>query len=257
MDVQPPERFAAVPAQTSVDGPIAVELIPAPEPWEVARKLAHLPHLLFLDSAERHRERGRYSYVMAEPRTFISANALDCAPFGLDSLIQSMLEERPAIGGLPPFQGGLAGLFGYGLGREFERVPAPRTNDFGIPDLHLGVYDCVVSFDHNQNRAWIVSGGKECEARLQETIRLLQTNPAILAAPSPAALASLAPQFPLPGSPGVTSNFNRAGYEAAVAKVVEYIRAGDCYQVNLSQRLLAPLREHPLELYGQIGRAHV
>ncbi len=252
MDVQPPEWFAAVPVQTSGDGPIAVELIPAPEPWEVARKLAHLPHLLFLDSAERHRERGRYSYAMAAPRTFISANALDCAPFGLDSLIQSMLEERPAIGGLPPFQGGLAGLFGYGLGREFERVPAPRTNDFGSPDLHLGVYDCVVSFDHNQNRAWIVSGGKACEARLRETIRLLNANPAILTAPSPAPLASLAPQFPLPGSPGVTSNFNRAGYEAAVAKIVEYIRAGDCYQVNLSQRLLAPLREHPLELYGRL-----
>ena len=89
-------RFEAVPLQTPADGPIAVELIPAPDPWDVARALAHLPHLLFLDSAERHEERGHYSYVMADPRTFISANALDCAPFGLDSLVESMMERRPS-----------------------------------------------------------------------------------------------------------------------------------------------------------------
>jgi para-aminobenzoate synthetase component 1 len=60
------------------------------------------------------------------------------------------------------------------------------------------------------------------------------------------------PQHPLPGFPGVTSSFDRTGYEAAVERVVEYIRAGDCYQVNLSQRLLAPLREHPLDLYSRL-----
>ena len=64
--------------------------------------------------------------------------------------------------------------------------------------------------------------------------------------------SNCAPQFPLPGFPGVTSNFSRADYEAAVRRVVEYIHAGDCFQVNLSQRLLAPLREHPLELYGRL-----
>ena len=249
-------RFEAVPVQTPADGPIAVELIPAPDAWEVARSLAHLPHLLFLDSAERHEERGRYSYVMAEPRTFISANALDCAPFGLDSLVESMMEHRPSAGeasGLPPFQGGLAGLFGYGLGREFERIPAPRTNDFGSPDLHLGVYDCVVGFDHNQNRAWIVSGGEGREARLRQMLRAIQSSRVGTRTPIPTSPTDsmLAPQFPLPGFPGVSSNFDRAGYEAAVAKVVEYIRAGDCYQVNLSQRLLAPLLEYPLELYGR------
>jgi para-aminobenzoate synthetase component 1 len=52
----------------------------------------------------------------------------------------------------------------------------------------------------------------------------------------------------------VTSNFDRDGYEAAVARVVEYIRAGDCFQVNLSQRLLASLREHPLDLYDRLRR---
>src|SRR5262245_5362939 len=47
--------------------PLVEELVPAPDPWEVARRLSHLPHLLFLDSADPHPERGRYSYVTADP----------------------------------------------------------------------------------------------------------------------------------------------------------------------------------------------
>ncbi|MCI0701098.1 MAG: hypothetical protein L0241_08445, partial [Planctomycetia bacterium] len=58
--------------ETPPGGPLAVELIPAPDPWDVARRLAHLPQLLFLDSAEKHQERGRYSYVAAEPVRFYS-----------------------------------------------------------------------------------------------------------------------------------------------------------------------------------------
>jgi para-aminobenzoate synthetase component 1 len=65
-------------------------------------------------------------------------------------------------------------------------------------------------------------------------------------------LTKLCPQYPLANFPNVTSNFSREGYEAAVRRTVEYIHAGDCFQVNLSQRLLAPLREYPLELYGRL-----
>src|SRR5438552_18903771 len=60
-------QFEAVPVPTPDGGPLAVELVPAPDPWDVARRLAHLPHLLFLDSAEKHPTRGRYSYVTADP----------------------------------------------------------------------------------------------------------------------------------------------------------------------------------------------
>ena len=47
--------------------PLVEELIPSPDPWDVARKLAHLPYLLFLDSADPHPVLGRYSYVAADP----------------------------------------------------------------------------------------------------------------------------------------------------------------------------------------------
>src|SRR6186997_723992 len=92
--------------------PLVEELIPCPDPWDVARKLAHLPHLLFLDSSDRHPERGRYSYVMADPSEWI-----DDADRGFDILQERHTNSRTnrIDAKLPSFQGGHAGLFGYGL----------------------------------------------------------------------------------------------------------------------------------------------
>ena len=225
-----------------MDVPVAVELVPATDPWQVARKLAHLPNLLFLDSSEFHPDRGRYSYVMAAPDA-VQPHFQDLNP----------TEARSSIPDLPPFQGGVAGLFGYGLGREFERIPAPRRDEFQVPDQFTGTYVWVVSFDHVLNRAWIVAPDRSRLEWVRAQFREPAAQARVNAGPClRVGLPTLAPQYPLPGFPGVTSGFDRSGYEAAVARVVEYIRAGDCYQVNLSQRLLSPLREHPLDLYGRL-----
>src|SRR5947207_11114359 len=63
------------------------------------------------------------------------------------------------VEGLPPFQGGAAGVFGYDLCHHLEKLPRPRIDDFEIPDLAVGVYDWVLAFDHVVNRAWIISTG--------------------------------------------------------------------------------------------------
>jgi para-aminobenzoate synthetase component 1 len=250
-------QFEAVPVPTPAGGPVVVELVPAPDPWAVARRLAHLPHLLFLDSADKHPDRGRYSYVMAEPESFSEgwAGRPPSDPLYADRLDLSKFRQ-PTVDHLPPFQGGVAGLFGYGLGRAFERVPKSRFDEFRAPDLVTGMYTWVVSFDHAAGRAWLVSTRTEAGDRRKKMLELLRSPrgadaPRSVGAP-PLPASALAPQYPLPGVPGVTSNFDRAGYEAAVARVVEYLNAGDCFQVNLSQRLLAPLREHPLDLYARL-----
>ncbi|WP_052560943.1 aminodeoxychorismate synthase component I [Gemmata sp. SH-PL17] len=244
---------------TPPGGPLAVELVPPPDPWAVARKLAHLPHLLFLDSAEKHADRGRYSYVSADPYGIAS-------DFASRRQMETVPRHIAAISGLPPFQGGYAGLFGYGLGRHFERIHATKFDEFEVQELALGRYDWVFSFDHHQRRAWIVSTGEigiEWPKQVERAGSRLRDVLAWLSRPYEMRLcdreylsdlpeSALAPQHPLPGFPGVTSNFDRAGYEAAVRRAVEYVHAGDCFQVNLSQRLLAPLREHPLELYSRL-----
>jgi para-aminobenzoate synthetase component 1 len=268
MDDGAPLQFDAVPVPTPPGGPLAVELVPAPEPWAVARRLAHLPHLLFLVSAEKHPDRGRYSYVAANPTVWATDALYGLSPMAFqDAALMTNYCRLPTLEGLPPFQGGLAGLFGYGLNRVLEpRVPASRFDEFPSPVVALGVYDWVVSFDHSTGRAWLISTGFDdgdmsaddwereiqAEHRRDQILEVMRAsrkdNPGVNTPGSP----KLCRQYPLPGFRGVTSNFDRAGYEAAVRRVVEYIRAGDCFQVNLSQRLLAPLREHPLDLYGRL-----
>ncbi len=252
MDAGAPLQFEAIPVPTPPGGPLAVELVPAPDPWEVARHLAHLPHLLFLDSSEKHADRGRYSYVSADPRNWSSVRLDDIARCNGNPIFGTMSQwtsTQLRIEGLPPFQGGEAFLLGYGANRTLERIPRPHHDEFELPDRVSGVYEWVVSFDHDTNRAWIVATSRSRGDRVRELLRAGSAD--IPRSPQDKQFA-LAPQFPLSGYPGVTSNFDRAGYEAAVRRVVEYIHAGDAFQVNLSQRLLAPLREHPLELYGRL-----
>jgi len=272
METGAPLQFSTVPVNTPPGGPLAVELVPAPCPWAVARKLAHLPHLLFLDSADKHPDRGRYSYVSADPRWWYNS-----VPPGLELERPSLLPhyahlssgleacKQATVPGLPPFQCGVVTLAAYELNRHFEaRVGYRWGRDFESPDEAYGVYDWVVCFDHEQNRAWLITTGpftKKREARKRARAKRLREIVAVLRDPTTAPPRSipqiqprlpLAPQFPLPGFPGVTSNFDRAGYEAAVRRAVEYVHAGDVFQVNLSQRLLAPLTEHPFELYGRL-----
>ena len=262
-------QFEAVPVRTPAGGPLAVELVPAPDPWAVAGRLAHLPHLLFLDSADRDSPHGRYSYVTAG---CLSLGISHRRPSGGDPLLseRSDLNLLPlrSVAGLPAFQGGVAGVFGYELGLALERVPEPRSDEFGLPGVAAGTYDWVVSFDHAAGRAWVVSTGFPETRRgwraaaaghrlrwVLGQLRAARPPGRLLTSAGPSLPPSaLAPQHPLPGFPGVTSNFDRAGYEAAVARAVEYVHAGDVFQVNLSQRLLAPLREHPLDLYARLRR---
>jgi para-aminobenzoate synthetase component I len=248
--------------------PLAEELTPAPDPWAVARRLAALPHLLFLDSADRHPDRGRFSFVAADPADWLTESIrYPKLPTPFADLARRLAAyPLPTLPGLPPFQGGVAGLFGYGLQHAVERVPRPRFDEFGVPDLAVGLYDWVIAWDHSTGRAWIISTGypetgrqrKERAARrLAQVRKWLNSSPHTPCADFPLAdravhSEDLAPQHPLPGRPGVTSTFDRDRYLAVVRRAVEYVHSGDCFQVNLSQRLLARLTQHPLDLYARL-----
>jgi para-aminobenzoate synthetase component 1 len=256
--------------------PLVEELVPCPDPWEVARKLAHLPHLLFLDSAEQHPERGRYSYVTADVGLQHHIPARGYPPKNsLWVLEEDWREHRTVtIPGLPPFQGGIAGLFGYELGRAFERrVPEPQLDEFLCPEWATGLYDWVFSFDHVELRSWLLSTGyrsrtgqdprEAAKERIRQVKRILdgpvlppRTTVRSWPSPQPVPPDRIGRQYSLPGFPGVTSNFSREGYLAAVRRAIEYTHAGDCFQVNMSQRLLTPLTEHPLELYGRLRKTN-
>jgi para-aminobenzoate synthetase component 1 len=253
--------------------PLVEELTPALEAWQVFQRLAHLPHPLFLDSALAQPQLGRYSFVTADPFDWLCSRGRRTR-FGQmileDSDPLAVLAERldrfraEPIAGLPPFQGGAAGLFGYDLCHHIERLPRPRVDDFAVPDLAIGFYDWVVAFDHASDRAWIVSTGfpesgpqrqRRAEERLSAVLRLLgASQPSVARNGTNGKSASVTPscQFPVAHLPGVLSNFDRATYLATLRKAIEYVHAGDCFQVNVAQRLLTPAPPSAVELYSQL-----
>src|SRR6516162_3150913 len=145
------------------------EIQRGPDPWNLAQRLAALPRLLFLDSAWKHSHLGRYSFIMADPFEWISSRGSRTV-FSKAEVLENrspftVLAERidsyhaESISGLPPFQGGVAGLFGYDLCHHVERLPRPAIDDFEAPDLAVGFYDWVIGFDHLEDRAWVFSTG--------------------------------------------------------------------------------------------------
>ena len=246
--------------------PLVVELRPAPDVESALLCLASHPYSLLLDSALREERLGRYSFLTADPFEYFEVSVDE--PGGLERL-ESRLKsyETRSRADLPPFQGGAAGLLSYDLGRSLERLPRPRFDEFQMPAMAIGLYDTVLAFDHLQHRAWIVSQGFpeiEPAARLRrarqriEQFRSWLSEPPASPSPwiSPTAkcaatidAAALARQFEMPGPAGLTSTFSADAYRTAVSKAIDYIHAGDIFQVNFAQRLLFPAASDALSLY--------
>lgn len=245
--------------------PLFERLDPAISPVEVFRRLCALPHAIFFDSAMRHATLGRYSFVAADPVKWIEVEA-DTAS-GFASFVSDVAElDGQLLADLPPFQGGWAGLFSYELARAFERVPAAQIDEFQLPKLAVGLYDVVVSFDHRTGSAWLISQGlperdetarrERAESRLAVFRKSLapsandeaDTNSLFLPRPLP----DLAPQHSIAGHRNLTSNFSAEEYRRAVQRAIDYIYAGDIFQVNLSQRLLHPATIASVDLYCRL-----
>jgi para-aminobenzoate synthetase component 1 len=244
--------------------PLVERIDSALESVDVFRRLSGLPHAVFFDSAMRHAELGRYSFVAADPIKWLEFPADGRDALGALEAECNALND-PAVSNLPPFQGGWAGLFGYELAGSLEKIPRAAIDEFGVPALAVGLYDVVVAFDHRENAAWLISQGwpetdpkarRECAADRLAAFRgrIASNGPdggnrvsgRIIGADD------LAPQFSLAERGELTSNFSADQYERAVQRAIEYIYAGDVFQVNLSQRLLHPGKTAAVELYCRL-----
>jgi para-aminobenzoate synthetase component 1 len=256
--------------------PIVQPLKPAPDPWEVCQRLAGLPHVVFFDSSARDQVLGRYSFVAADPFAWLTSRGRLCSisgcagssttdPFSALAEALAGFRMRP-VPGLPPFQGGAAGMFGYDLCHHLETLPRPRIDEFEIPDSAIGLYDWIVAFDHMANEAWCISTGlpethlgprsRRARKRLQHVLQLLRSESLPPATYRPTRPVQLSASHSVLAHSQVASNLERASYMAMVARAIAYIHAGDCFQVNLAQRLVSPSRMRPLDLYGRLRMAN-
>lgn len=249
--------------------PIIRELGAVSEPWQLARRFTGWRYPLFLDSSLSASRLGRYSYFCADPVSLVRQLAPKTGRSDPFAALRFPSVEWASDTPLPPFRGGWAGLFGYHLGRAFDRQPLPRSDEFQLPDLVLGLYDWVISFDHDTGQAWLVStglnrgaNGWECcpdraKRRFEAVWQIISESPETDAVHrlEPSAngpRVTTPPGVPLSDFPNVFSPFSRDDYLMAVQQAIDYIHAGDCFQINLSQRLLMPHRQDPWQLYGRL-----
>jgi para-aminobenzoate synthetase component 1 len=202
----------------------------------------------------------------------MAARAIEGDPFAvLGDLLSEYRVARPD--GAPPLIAGAMGYFGYDLGRFVERLPDETVDDVPVADCHLGFYAAAAALDHVTGRAWISAIGapendakaarRLAERRVEEMAAAIADEPHPLS-PSPHAERGRPSQGgshcdvrgEVPSAPRfqVTSNFTHDAYLGAVERAKEYIAAGDIYQVNLSQRLSAPLATAPISLYARLTR---
>jgi len=211
-----------------------------------------------LESAEQGQV-GRYSFVGIRPRSMLrwSDGTLSESgtedreapdPYGAVAETLAHYELAP-VEGLPPFAGGAVGFFGYDLVRTVEPLGEPNPDPLGLPDMALMITDVLLVFDHLRHELTIMScafadddGGVDAAyeravATIGEVRERLRG-----AVPAPEqAMVAEPPRF--------VSNMQREEFEAAVARIVEYVHAGDAFQVVPSQRFSAPAPVEAFSVY--------
>lgn len=206
------------PARAGEAGPVALKL-PWMAPADAFARFADWPGTVFFDS-QGEDARARWSFLCVDPLATVRAEP------GEDGLGRLEVALAPFHGGWPgapaPFSGGAAGYIGYDMGAALVGVaPAPGGAD-GLPGMSAGLFDLVLAFDHAARALWLqcrFGAGTRAQAVL-----------ARLAAPAPS---------PAPVARLVWNGTREADHVARVAAAIDYIRAGDIYQANITARFAA------------------
>ena len=229
-------------------------------------------HTFLFESVEGGEHLARYSFVGFRPSMLIRSwghhvevehrGRTDERTVELHSgdprdVLRALVRRAPLVPapGLPRFLGGAVGFFGYDSVRLIEDIPRNNPDALGTPDLNLAVHDQLVAFDHLRAVVHLVcivevppsSTDEALTAQYDDAIEQLDAMEQALAAPLP-------PRPPRASGepPELRSNETKAAFAAKVERAQEHIRAGDIFQVVLSQRLSGELVADPFEVYRAV-----
>ena len=228
--------------------PLLAELPYRSDSSALFEAIAGLPWAVYLDSGQHHPAQSRYDILCAQPYvrlvtrgalTEIQADAVELTREDPFALLKRLLEFAPGSAGHLPFSGGAVGYFGYDLARRLMPLPARARDAEKIPELAIGLYDWAVVVDHCERRSWLAGQGRDPETDVKwDSLVARFTTPPRERARVPFRITS-----------PVASNMTREHYARAFERIKDYIREGDCYQVNLAQRFAARASGDPWLAY--------
>jgi anthranilate synthase component 1 len=211
-------------------------------------KLREPPTPAFLlESADQGRV-GRYTFIGYRPRKVLRWSLGDPGdPYAL-AAAEIAGYRVPDLPGLPPFAGGAVGMFAYDLVRTVEPLGDPNPDPIGVPDLALMLTDALVVFDHLQHTVTVIANvyaDNDLEASYRQALETIAEVRWRLARPVPTPARPTAERR----APVFEPNMSRQQFEANVARIIEYVHAGDAFQVVPSQRWSAPVDVEAFSIY--------
>ncbi len=227
-----------------------------------------------LESAEQGQRVGRWSFIGFKPRAVVRWSLADGGdPYALAAERVASFKQAPiedtgaggqgsgAAGAGPPFIGGGVGFFGYDLVRAVEPLGDPpggvdgsESDPLGLPDMALMLSDALVIFDHLKHTVTILANADlqaepDIERAYEQAARTIGEVRCALAGPVPRGESTSPEGSVQRPMPAFESNMSRERFEAMVARIVEYIYAGDAFQVVPSQRWSAPVPVEAFSIY--------
>lgn len=224
------------------------ELYPLPycaNPADYFAAIRHAPGAVLLDSARPTAERGRFDLLSAWPAAQLQPAEAETGEGYLARLRACLADLGSAQ--LPdglelPFAGGLIGYLSYDFGRRLEHLPQPTRDDLHLTDAQMGVYHWALISDHHLCTSQLVFHPALATSERHRLIAVFTQSTA-------------RPTAPFKLTSAFSGDIAPEQYRFAFGRIQDYIQAGDCYQVNLTQRFRAGCEGDPWSAYQALRAA--